>query len=160
MGELFVYRGPTITGNRETQRTLMKKLLFLALSTILLLISCKKEEIPGPDYREQYVGTYQCSGTYSSYNDLDGYQSGSSSTLLEVSIHTGTDSTIVVGTNIVRIDENGDYTTWYGTTWGGQGYCPHNTYVLNFDDQGNVVYEYDNVAPGGWSSYEYTGVRL
>ena len=135
----------------------MKQSIISLLIVTVALISCKKETV---DYREKYVGTYQCSGTYQGYNECDGSYSGSTSALFEVSIHTGTDNAIVVGTSIVGIDENGDYTTWYGTTLGGPGYCPHYAYSLNFDNQGNVIYEYENMAPGGWASYSYTGVRL
>ena len=138
----------------------MKKFLFLALSTILLLISCKKEEIPGPDWREAFVGTYQCSGMSYSYYDYTGYESSAVSTTVTVSLRDLDPPYILINdVHMIEIDSTGEYIDWYGTYGSGVGPCPIENFHIDLDLQGNIVYEHGYSSPSGWTNFYYTGTK-
>ena len=80
--------------------------VFLFISVIFLITSCNKDESKVPDYREKFLGTYECmksgrEGCIDSLIYID--------TLIQFKITSIDDSLIIVLDEEIKIENNGEF---------------------------------------------------
>ena len=138
--------------------TMNKKHLLLVFVLCLiggLFCACHKEEIKEPtDYRDKWVGEYECVEYYTNYTNETGQrQSGSTKQKLQIEKDV-TVNNIKISNNIgiATITEEGNFHSMKHASWG--------TYYSGCFFNDSIVLYQANMYPGGSSERYISGKKI